>query len=147
MSERRMHLKTPETKLTAARPTILIVEDNFLIALSLEADLTAAGFLVAGPVASVAEAFTILLQTKVDAVLLDVDLGRERSFPVAAYLTLNKIPFAFLTSYSSIEIRRSFPFATIFAKPADMDEVIGALQALTSQAGVTPQPRPFSSPL
>ena len=77
---------------------VLIVEDNFLIALSLAEDLKAAGFRVAGPAASVAEAVRVLSQRTVDAVLLDVDLGHELSFPVAACLRQRNIPCAFLKS-------------------------------------------------
>lgn len=131
-----MPLEIPDVQSAPDGPTVLIVEDNFLIALSLAEDLKAAGLCVAGPAASVAGAFDVLSQGKVDAALLDVDLGRELSFPVAAFLTRHKTPFAFLTSYSATEIRRLFPMAVIFEKSADVGAVIAGLQALIAQAGV-----------
>jgi DNA-binding response OmpR family regulator len=141
-----MPLEIPDSQTSPAGPTVLIVEDNFLIALSLAEDLKAAGFCIAGPAASVAEAVRVLAQRTVDAVLLDVDLGQELSFPVAACLTLRKIPFAFLTSYPVVEIRRAFPMAVIFGKPADVGAVADGLQALIAQADVRRRPTPSSFP-
>ena len=126
---------------------VLIVEDNFLIALSLAEDLKAAGFRVAGPAASVAEAVRVLSQRTVDAVLLDVDLGHELSFPVVSCLRQRNIPFAFLTSYPVVKIRRDFPMAVIFEKPVDVGAVTDGLRALIAQAAVRPRPTPSSFPL
>ncbi len=141
-----MPFETPDNQIAPAGPTVLIVEDNFLIALSLAEDLKAAGFCIAGPAASVAEAFRVLSQGPVDAVLLDVDLGDDLSFPVAASLTLRKIPFAFLTSYPAVEIRRAFPMAVIFGKPGNIDAVTDGLKALIAQADVRRRPTPSSFP-
>ena len=141
-----MPFEISDSQTPSAGSTVLIVEDNFLIALSLAEDLKEAGFCIAGPAASVAEAVRALSQRPVDAVLLDVDLGHELSFPLAACLTLRRIPFAFLTSYPVVEIRRTFPMAVVFEKPADVGAVTDGVLALIAQAGVRRRPMPSSFP-
>ena len=57
---------------------ILIVEDDFLIALDIEAGLSAAGFSLAGPATSADEAISIALALKPALVLMDIRLLGKR---------------------------------------------------------------------
>jgi two-component system, response regulator PdtaR len=57
---------------------ILIVEDDFLIALDIEAGLSAAGFSLAGPATSADEAIRIALAIKPALVLMDIRLLGKR---------------------------------------------------------------------
>jgi len=54
---------------------------------------------VVGPVATVAEALALTAVDRLDAGLLDVNLGGERSYPVAEALAARNVPFLFLTGY------------------------------------------------
>ncbi|MGX5829969.1 response regulator [Mesorhizobium sp. 43Arga] len=79
--------------------TVLIVEDQFLIAMDLKAMLEHRGWRVMGPVASVAAAIS-LLDVEVPAVaLLDVNLGDEMVTPVAEKLRSLHVPFAIASAY------------------------------------------------
>lgn len=54
---------------------ILIVEDEFLIALTAEAELMAAGFVVVGKAATYDKAVELARSTRTDLALMDVRLG------------------------------------------------------------------------
>ncbi|MFS0774361.1 response regulator [Sphingomonas sp. 1P08PE] len=83
------------SKLLAGR-RVLIVEDNFLLALGLTGTLEAAGAEIIGPVASVRDALDAL-DPLPDAATLDVQLGEETSFPIADELARRGVPFIFAT--------------------------------------------------
>jgi DNA-binding NtrC family response regulator len=75
-------------------PHILIVEDEFFVAMDLAEILEAEGFIVLGPVASVAQALELLRHETPDAAVLDVVLrGGERVTPVARLLSAMAVPF------------------------------------------------------
>ncbi len=76
---------------------VLIVEDDIFIALDLERVLDDAACGVVGPAASVELALAKISVTKLDAALLDVNLGQELVFPVADRLSAEGIPFIFVT--------------------------------------------------
>ena len=67
--------------MTAKR--ILVVEDEFLVALDMETILADAGFEVIGPVGGVAEALRLIERDRPAAALLDNNLNGEPVGPVA----------------------------------------------------------------
>ena len=68
---------------------VLIVEDEFLIALTAEAELLSAGFVVVGKAASYDKAVALARSTTPDLVLMDVRLGAGRD-GIDAALTLRE---------------------------------------------------------
>src|SRR3954453_5795965 len=78
---------------------VLVVEDEFLLACSLEDDLTAFGYAVVGPVSSVAAARERIGREAVDAAVLDVNLSGAMVFPLADELVALRIPIIFLSGY------------------------------------------------
>ena len=74
---------------------ILIVEDEFLVALSLEDHLRALGGTVIGPAATLADAMRAARDVAADLAILDVHLGGEPVFPAAAILLDRGIPMIF----------------------------------------------------
>ena len=93
--------------LTPAGGRVLVLEDSVLVAMEIEAVLAGAGYAVLGPAATVAEALQLMETRRVDAAVLDVNLGGgETSFPVAMALRDDGTPFIFLTGYSN---RAVFP--------------------------------------
>jgi CheY-like chemotaxis protein len=81
--------------------SILIVEDEFLVALDLKEMLEADGWRVIGPAASVKSAIELLEGETPTVALLDVQLGKEMSTRVAETLQHLEIPFVFTSAYSS----------------------------------------------
>ena len=76
---------------------VLIVEDEPLLAAAYEGMLLEAGAVVVGRTGSVAAALRVVATQTIDVACLDVQLGRENSFPVADALASRAIPFLFVT--------------------------------------------------
>ena len=79
---------------------ILVIEDEALVALQLQADLESAGHKVVGPARSLKAGMSLAEREHIDVALVDVSLGRETSAPIADQLLARNVPFAFVTGYS-----------------------------------------------
>lgn len=75
---------------------VLVVEDDYLLAMDLAALLRRAGADVMGPVGSVRDALDALDEAP-DIAVLDVRLTDGTSFPVADELARRGVPFIFAT--------------------------------------------------
>ena len=80
--------------------SILIVEDEALLALTLADELTSLGCLVVGPFTSLAHALRAVKELEFDAAIMDVNLAGEFVYPVADELLARGVPFVFLTGYA-----------------------------------------------
>lgn len=114
---------------------ILVVEDQFVIALDVEGMLAERG---AGDIitcGSVVEAMRILEKFTPEAAVLDVNLGTGTSMPIAEELARRGIPFVFATGYGdSIMIPPAFSHVPVVRKPYEAEALVGALgQVLHSQ--------------
>lgn len=85
-------------------PLVLVVEDEFLLALDLEHLLRQHGFRVLGPAATVAEALRLLTGATPDVALLDVNLRGEPVTPVAEALRAWGVPFALASAYDRAQL-------------------------------------------
>jgi DNA-binding response OmpR family regulator len=83
--------------------SVLIVEDEFLIAMQLQTLCEDLGWRVIGPVATVKGALQILEDELPTVALLDVNLGKELVTPVAEVLKARGVPFALATAYDRPE--------------------------------------------
>lgn len=82
----------------SARPSVLIVEDEPLIAMMLEDFIEGLGFGVAGAVDSVEEALARIGEGGFDVAILDVQLrDGELCWPVADALREKDVPFVMAT--------------------------------------------------
>jgi CheY-like chemotaxis protein len=80
---------------------VLIVEDSYLLALTLEDMLTDSGADVIGIAPSVAIALKAMEDHTIDIACLDINLGSETSFPIADALAMRGIPFVFVSAYEA----------------------------------------------
>jgi DNA-binding response OmpR family regulator len=80
---------------------VLVVEDSLLVADAIADMLQSFGCEVVGPAAHVKPALTMVRAEHLDGAVLDVNLGGEHCFPIAAELQERGIPFIFLTGYAS----------------------------------------------
>jgi two-component system, response regulator PdtaR len=85
-------------------PRILVVEDEFLIAMELDITLTNAGYQVLGPAPNVSAALGLLRAERPDAAVLDVNLAGEWVTPVAAVLRTMIVPFILTSAYGAAEL-------------------------------------------
>lgn len=112
-----------------ARPCILVVEDEALIAMELSDMLLKDGFNVLGPVRSVAQALSLLGAERCDAAVLDVNLGDETAEPVGVALAAKQIPFVTVSGYDPSQQPAALRSAPFIAKPVDRERLVRALQS------------------
>jgi len=112
------------------RPTVLIVEDEWLIAIDLAETVEAAGCEVAGPVHSVAAAMALIDSRHVDGGLLDVNLRGETSYLIAEALASKGIPFAFLSGYASSQLDAGYAHHRLLAKPVELPALHSCLDSM-----------------
>ena len=111
---------------------ILVVEDEFLLALDLEQLFDAEGCRVLGPAATVGEALrTLATGPRADAAVLDVNLGGARSVPVAEALAARGIPFVAATAYPELP-EPVFAGVPVVVKPYAPGQVREAVVRLLS---------------
>lgn len=109
---------------------VLVVEDEMLLAMDLEATLTERGYQVLGPVPTVAQALRVIEEQSPDAALLDINLGTEQVFPAADALARADTPFAFLSGYGTVMLPAQHSQRTVISKPVSPKDVIRCLDAL-----------------
>ncbi|SAL88743.1 two-component response regulator [Caballeronia arvi] len=109
---------------------IMVVEDDYLVALGLSTVLEEAGAKVVGPVASAQEAVALLEEGRelVDAAVLDVDLNGEKSYPVADALASRDIRFVFATGYGIDAVAEGYRHYPRCQKPFDHQAILKALR-------------------
>ena len=117
--------------LSAADPAILIVEDQILIALDLEAMLADEGLTRIATTSSVPQALAAIEASPPDLAILDINLGQTTSFAVAEDLLRRGTPFAFATGYGEgAELPDSLKGVPIVRKPYSRAMIVAALTGL-----------------
>ncbi len=118
---------------------ILVVEDDGLIAMLLEAMLGDLGCKVVGPAVSVDEALEMIgTGVALDAALLDLNLDGSPSYPVADALTKLGVPVVFCTGYGDAMLRPSDRSAPLLRKPyrsVDLARALGEVFAPAQTGG------------
>lgn len=122
--------EAPSNDVPAARPSAglpgsaLVVEDNFIIALDAQAMLTRLGVAKVEVASSVAQALGRIASDNPDFAVLDFNLGRENSIPVAEELARRGIPFVFATGYGEdADILGPFAGRPVLRKPYSSAEL------------------------
>jgi len=114
---------------------VLIVEDEFLVAMLLEDLLTEMGHQVIGTFAQVDEAMKFANQADVNFAILDINLAGATSFPVAEILRRRGIPFLFASGYGSTGLTSPFENELTLQKPyepAELERAIAEASARVS---------------
>jgi len=113
---------------------ILVVEDETVVAMLIEAWLSDIGHETIGPVGTVAAALSLLEKHKVDAAIVDLSLGGTRSYEIANALRQKAIPFAWGTGYSAKDIDPDYCNEPLIAKPYSFDDLTQTLALLIAEA-------------
>lgn len=98
---------------------ILVVEDEFLVALEIERMMADLGCRIVGPVSGVEDALALARTETIDGGILDVNVGGERIDPVAQALIARAIPFILSTGYTSSGISPELRDRPRLSKPFD----------------------------
>ncbi|MCR6503060.1 GAF domain-containing protein [Shinella sp. CPCC 101442] len=117
--------------LRAADPSVLIVEDQILIALDLEAMLFGEGLSKVATTSSIKQALAQIEASPPRLAILDINLGPTTSFAVAEELRRRGTPFVFATGYGQgAELPEALADTPIVHKPYSRNAIVAALTAL-----------------
>jgi CheY-like chemotaxis protein len=117
---------------------VLIVEDELIIAMTIEDFLLECGCIIVGPCSTVAQAMDAVRVETPDLAVLDVNLGGQTAYPVAFALAERHIPFVFTSGYGDQAIPPGHDDWKVCAKPFTGDELIAMLAAALSGGSQTP---------
>ncbi|MBV9813244.1 MAG: response regulator [Acetobacteraceae bacterium] len=107
---------------------LLVVEDEYLVAMDLAAALRDRGAEVIGPVGSVSDALALLAATAdIDGAVLDINLRGQNVFPIADALRHRGVPFVFATGYDPWTIPDSYADVPRLQKPVNTQALARAV--------------------
>jgi CheY-like chemotaxis protein len=116
---------------------ILVLEDEFLIAMDVEQICRDEGAADVAIARSIADAEAATSSSNFDAAILDLLLGSVSTLPFAAALRERGVPFVFASGYTDLkEISASFPGVRIVGKPYSSDDLLSALAQARLQTQV-----------
>lgn len=99
---------------------VMIVEDEPLIGAAMEMFVQDLGGEVLGPYMNLRDGLAAAESAgQVDCALLDCNLGRDVSWPIADRLAQRNVPFAFTSGKGLKDIEPRFTGRPVFIKPVD----------------------------
>lgn len=111
------------------KPLVLIVEDEFIVALDLSETVRDLGYRVEGPFANKDHAFIAIDQAMPDLAILDVETADGEVYPLADALAEAGVPMVFHSGHATPkEIHARYPAAKACSKPCPPDQLIEALE-------------------
>ncbi len=113
---------------------VLVVEDEVLVATTIECELSVAGAEVVGPAYTLDEALTYAEAEEIHLAVLDINLLGRKVWPVAAALHQRRIPYVFASANALGEDAVPEPFAGAprFDKPLPIGAVLRTLAQLAA---------------
>jgi CheY-like chemotaxis protein len=109
---------------------ILIVEDEFLVGMDLQSRLNDLGYKNIYYAEDISRAFEVLDMISPHFAILDVNIGRDLVFPVAAKLAAGNVPFVFSTGLSRETLPVEWQGRPVLAKPVTQPALEAALRSL-----------------
>jgi DNA-binding response OmpR family regulator len=126
--------------------SVLIVEDDIILATDLAAFLKDAGCKVILPTTSVSSAISAIAHYVFDAAILDVNIRNEWVFPVGHALDKAAIPVLFLTAYARQSIPAEYRDRPFIQKPYAARELRQALIQLFAETRGQVEPPKIATP-
>lgn len=109
-------------------PKVLVVEDETVVSFLVEDMLLELGCREVVHAADIGSALR-LIEDGVDLAVLDVNLGGEKVYPVAEFLTARGIPFVFATGYGRQGLEADWLDRPVIQKPFRLDVLADALRS------------------
>jgi len=116
--------------------SILVVEDEPLLAMDVEMVLRNAGFRVVGPAGTCARAIALLREATPDLAILDLNLGPELALSVFDCLERSGIPFVVLSGHSRQMIPAQFQDRPFLQKPYEIPTLLRMVDEALQDARV-----------
>ncbi len=108
--------------------TVLVVEDEALIACDLQQILETNGYRVMGPAPSLSRALDLIREETPDLALLDVNLGETTSFALADALAARDCRIIFITGHSRSWVSERHRPRRLVEKPFLPDDLLATLK-------------------
>ena len=115
-----------------AKPRILIVEDEAIIAFAVEEALLEGGFEVSGVAGRLEAALSMIERGAFDAAILDTNLAGVSAGPAAAALRASGCPFVVVSGYLPSQQHEAFRGASCIQKPYAPQRLIELLREILS---------------
>jgi DNA-binding response OmpR family regulator len=96
---------------------ILVVEDEFLIAIHVADIMADLGFGVIGPAGNIQQALALIDEGRLDGAILDVNLSGQLVFPVASALAARNVPFILTSGYDVAGLPAEWRDRPVLRKP------------------------------
>lgn len=111
------------------RPTVLVVEDEFIIALDLSETVKDLGYRLEGPYADKENAFVAIDRDMPDCAILDVQTADGEVYPLADALTEAGVSIIFHSGHvAPADVKERYPQARACAKPCRPDQLVEMLR-------------------
>jgi DNA-binding response OmpR family regulator len=120
----------PTTHVGGYKASILIIEDEPMLAFALEEFLADAGFEIAGVAGRLGTALAIIESGVFDAAILDANLAGVSAGPAASALTARGLPFIVLSGYLPEQQKSVFSGSLRLQKPCRPEHLIQALHSI-----------------
>lgn len=118
---------------------ILVVEDEYLIAMDVKRWLMVAGATVVGPVPSVDQALDLIEEDGLTGAVLDVNLGNGNTvYPIASVLGALGVPYHFATGDVKVSEANGYRDRPRLTKPYLEAELVRAVAELISRSSPKP---------
>ncbi len=114
---------------------VLLVEDDWLVALALNDMVKEVAYEPVGPAGDLATAMHLAQTGSFDAAILDYWLHEVTALQVAHILAARRIPFALATGFGADAIHKDHKAACVLSKPYTLQDIGDVLSQLL------PQPR------
>jgi len=118
-----------------AQRTVLLVEDDPLVAMDVERVLAGAGYRVIGPAGNCAEALSILRESEPDLTILDLNLHGEMAFAVFDQLDAAGRSFIILSGHSRQVVPPRHARRPFLQKPCDEGALLRTVDAVIGGDG------------
>jgi DNA-binding response OmpR family regulator len=107
---------------------VLVVEDDYFIAIEMCSALRAAGADIVGPARDLETGLAALRDERIDCAVLDINLHGRLAFQIAAELRACGIPTIFATGYDASMIPAELADTIRLEKPVDMKALCRAVE-------------------
>ncbi len=129
-----MRTKIMATQIDALQHNVLVVEDQFIIALDISETVQDLGHRVEGPYANRDHAFIAIAQQMPDIAILDVMAADGEVFPLADALTEAGVPIIFHSGHvTPDDIAKRYPKAMAASKPCPPADLVNMIQQACSR--------------
>lgn len=115
--------------------SILVLEDEYILADDARRVLLRAGAAVVGPFGEASEALAAAEQSKPDCALLDLDLGTGPDFGPARALKRRGVPLVFFTGHDMAVVPPDLRHERFLEKPVFMAAIIDIVASACGRSG------------